>query len=113
MIPSRMSDEEVRDLHLRGLVSTRTCVVQEQQERMVPTSLLRRLIGCSQQRIHFRFLEVCDHRSRCSFKGNVSDLTAPLHVFWAIQANKAGKGADCSQPLITRGRGALAGLLQM
>jgi hypothetical protein len=53
MISGRMGEEEIRYLYLCDLISPCTSIVQKQQERMVPTSLLRRLIRRIQQRIHF------------------------------------------------------------
>src|SRR5262245_27093780 len=111
MITRRMSQEEIRDPDLCSLVSARTRVVKEEQESMVPASLVRRLVRCTQQGIHFRFLEVCNRRSGRSLKRNVAELPTPLYVLGAVQGDKASQRADRGQPLVTGGHCAFAGFL--
>jgi hypothetical protein len=111
MITGRVSQEKIRNPDLCSFVSSRACVVKEEQKSMIPTSQVRRLVRCTQQRIHFRFLEVRNRRSGRSLKRNVSELPAPLYVLGAVQGDKASQRADRRQPLVTGGHCAFAGFL--
>jgi hypothetical protein len=111
MVTRRISQQKIRDPDLCSFVSSRARVVKEEQESMVAASLVRRLIRCTQQRIHFRFFEVCNRRSGRSFKRNVPQLPAPLDVLGAVQGDKASQRADRGQPLVTGGHFAFTGFL--
>jgi len=111
MVARRTSQEEIRDPELCRLVCSRARVVKEEQESMVPASLVRRLVGCAQQGVYFRFLEVRNRRSGRSLKRNVAELPAPLDVLGAVQGDKASQRADRGQPLVTGGHRAFAGFL--
>src|SRR5437762_5573188 len=67
---------------------------------MIPASLLGTLIRCIQQCIHFRLLEICDCRLRCSLAWNGAELPAPLDALGTMQPNKAGQRVDRGQPLV-------------
>src|SRR2546427_4962157 len=113
MITRRMSQEEICDPDLCSLVSSRTRVVKEEQESMISAPLIRRLVRRTQQRIHFRFLQVCNRRSGRSLQRNVAELIAPLYVFRAVQRDKASQRPDRGQSLVTGGHCAFPGFLQM
>ena len=103
--------EKIRDFDLCRLVSSCARVVKEEQQCMIPASLVRRLVRCSQQRIHFRFLEICNRRPRRPLRWNGAELSAPLDVFGALHADKTSQGVDRSQPLVPGGHGAFTGFL--
>src|SRR5437773_11571394 len=80
---------------------------------MIPASLLGTLIRCIQQCIHFRLLEICDCRVRCSLAWNGAEVPALLDALGTMQPNKASQRVDRGQPLVACGDSTLAGCLQV
>src|SRR5215469_14128728 len=78
---------------------------------MIPASLLGTLIGCIQQRVHFRLLEICNCRLRCSLAWNGAELPTPLDTLGAMQPNKASQRVNRGQPLVPCGHSTLTGFL--
>src|ERR1700741_5225042 len=101
-----MSQVEIGNGKLRRLVGARACVVQKQQQCVVPAALRAATIGCGEERIHFRLLQIGNLRS-CSFlEWDGANPPAPLNVFRAVLSDEAGEGMKRGESLTPRGHAA-------
>jgi hypothetical protein len=95
---------QVLDLELRGFSCAGTCVVQEQQQRVITHSLRRLQIRCCQERVHFWFLEIGDLRASKLPERYRQNTARPLQVFRPILADETRKGMHGCEPLIDGSR---------
>src|SRR5215831_5307435 len=80
---------------------------------MVPLPLRRLAIRGSQERIHFRLLQVRNDRPGTFLEWNQPDLTAPCNVLQTVSPHKASQRVDGRQSLVAGSSRTLSGLLQM
>src|SRR5215471_11741377 len=80
---------------------------------MVPAPLRRLAIRGSQERIHFRLLQVRNDRPGTFLERNQPDLTAPCNVLQTVFPHKASQRVDRRQSLVAGSGRAPSRLLQM
>jgi hypothetical protein len=108
-----MGQVEVGNAKLRRLVGACARIVQEQQECVVSAALCSATIGCGEERIHFRLLQIGNLCS-CSFlEWDGANLSAPLNVFGAVLSDEVCERMKRGESLISRRHAAAACLFQI
>ena len=67
---------------------------------MFSAPLYSRHVGCGEQSVHFRFVEIADLRVAGFLYGNQVDLRPPVDVFRCMFADETGKGMNTTEPLV-------------
>ena len=67
---------------------------------MLSAPLRSKHVGCGEESVHFRFVEIADLRLAGSLDGNQVDLRPPVDVFRCMLADETGKGMNAAEPLV-------------
>jgi hypothetical protein len=103
---------KIADADVCCFIGAGSGIVQEQQERVVATPLRGATVGCREQGIHLRLVEVGNWSLSGSFEGNRPKLSAPFDTLGTTLADEMGQHMDHGQSLVARRHAAAARLLQ-
>ena len=84
------------------LVRPSSGVVQKQKHRVVPAAESSAAVRFFQQRIQLILFQIAHQTARDLLRLDGLNLSAPVEVLWAIQADKACQGPDGREALISR-----------
>ena len=69
---------------------------------MIAVALVRRLIRCRQEHIHFLFFQVGNERAGGFLDGDVLQFAAPLDMFRAVQTDETRQRVYSGESLVSR-----------